>query len=128
MQVELTHKDSKKNINQIINTLKDIKEIYNKTHSDIHLKLYIRNVMKLSKYMNIKTYLLEKINNVQLINIMIIFIIFTSKLRKLTIIWFGYNVVVFIVFFSNNIYFFIFNRGVIRYFFKNFSRWCNICF
>ena len=58
------------NVDEIIKELNELKLMYKKHHIDTHLKLYIRKLMVLSRYINIKKYLLEEMGK-PIIEIMI---------------------------------------------------------
>ena len=61
MVENLTYFNKYDNIDKIIQELNELKTMYKKHRIEIHMKLYIRKLMYLAKYIDIKQYLLEEI-------------------------------------------------------------------
>ena len=70
MEEELTYYSDNEDINIILQEMKELKATYKKIHLDIYIELYIRKLMSLARYIDIKQYLLENIDT-SVLNLMV---------------------------------------------------------
>lgn len=70
MEEELTYWNEDDNINKVLQEMKELKNTYRNLHLNVYMELYIRKLMSLARYIDIKKYLLEDIDT-PVLNIMI---------------------------------------------------------